>query len=59
MVKTTNIENNYIARIKIINKIQCIKTFKNHVALWYIYLFLLNICDVLLNISHLILDTYF
>ena len=36
-IKTTNIVNNCIVRIKILDKIQCPKIHKSYVALLYIY----------------------
>ena len=38
MMKTTNVKNNCIVKIKIMNKIQCIKIHKSYVALLYMYL---------------------
>ena len=35
-VKITNVKNNCIARIKIMNKIQCIKTHKSYDVLLFI-----------------------
>ena len=37
-MKATNAENNCIFKIKIMNKIQHIKTYKNNAVLLYIYL---------------------
>ena len=39
-IKATRIKNNCIAKIKSINKIQCIKIHRNYVALLYILLYL-------------------
>ena len=36
-MKATSIKNNCIVKIKIINKIQCIKIHKSYVALLYIF----------------------
>ena len=38
MMKTTSVKNNYIVRIKIVNKIQCIKIHWNHIVLLFIFI---------------------
>ena len=48
--KVTNVKNNYIIKIKIINKIQHTKIYKNYVALLYIYLFSFDASNVLLSV---------
>ena len=54
MVKATNIKNNYIAKTKIINKIQYTKTHKNHTCIAIYICLLLNVkCQF---IYHLMLD---
>ena len=38
MVKATSVKNNYIVKIKIINKIQCIMIHWNYVASLFIFI---------------------
>ena len=37
-MEVTNTKNNYIIKIKIINKIQCIQIHKNNIVLLYVYI---------------------